>query len=58
MKYLRLLMLATLVSLTGCSLLEKDTVYDVKEPKSFPVLKAVGYADLSSQPANSAKGGS
>ncbi|QUM81601.1 LPP20 family lipoprotein [Moritella sp. 5] len=53
MKYLRLLMLATLVSLTGCSLLEKDTVYDIKEPKSFPVLKAVGYAALSSQPGNS-----
>ncbi|KXO13057.1 Flagellar protein FlgP [Moritella sp. JT01] len=53
MKYLRLLMLATLVSLTGCTLLEKNTVYDIKEPKSFPVLKAVGYAALSSQPGNS-----
>ena len=53
MKYLRLLMLATLVSLTGCSLLEKNTVYDIKEPKTFPVLKAVGYAALSSQPGNS-----
>jgi len=53
MKYLRLLMLATLVSLTGCELLEKNTVYDIKEPKTFPVLKAVGYAALSSQPGNS-----
>ena len=53
MKYLRLLMLVTLVSLTGCSLLEKNTVYDIKEPKTFPVLKAVGYAALSSQPGNS-----
>jgi len=53
MKYLRLLILATLVSLTGCTLLEKNTVYDIKEPKSFPVLKAVGYAALSSQPGNS-----
>ena len=53
MKYLRLLMLATLVSLTGCALLEKNTVYDIKEPKTFPVLKAVGYAALSSQPGNS-----
>ncbi|MFT7681930.1 LPP20 family lipoprotein [Moritella dasanensis] len=53
MKYLRLLILVTLVSLTGCSLLEKDTVYSIKEPKSFPVLKAVGYAALSSQPGNS-----
>lgn len=53
MKYLRLLMLATLVSLTGCSLLEKSTVYAIKEPKTFPVLKAIGYAALSSQPGNS-----
>ncbi|MFT5808521.1 MAG: hypothetical protein ACI9LG_002838 [Moritella dasanensis] len=53
MKYLCLLILVTLVSLTGCSLLEKDTVYSIKEPKSFPVLKAVGYAALSSQPGNS-----
>ncbi|SQD78180.1 LPP20 family lipoprotein [Moritella yayanosii] len=53
MKYLRLLMLATLVNLTGCELLEKNTVYDIKQPKTFPVLKAIGYAALSSQPGNS-----
>jgi len=53
MKYLRLLMLTTLIGLTGCSLLEQDTVYDTEAPKTFPVLKAVGYAALSSQPGNS-----
>lgn len=53
MKYLRLLMLITCFNLSGCLLLEKNTVYEIKEPKTFPVLKAVGYAALSSQPGNS-----
>ena len=53
MKFLRLLMLMSLVNLTGCALLEQYTVYDIKKPRVFPVLKAIGYAALSSQPGNS-----
>ncbi len=53
MKCLRPLILLLAFSLSGCMLLEKNTVYEIKEPKTFPVLKAVGYAALSSQPGNS-----
>lgn len=57
MKFQHLLLIIAITTLSGCSmftkLMEKSTVYEIQEPKRFPVLKAVGYAALSSQPGNS-----
>lgn len=40
--------------LTGCSsVLDKHVVWQYDEPTSFPVLRAVGYAPINSQPGDS-----
>ncbi|WP_404338811.1 LPP20 family lipoprotein [Pseudoalteromonas mariniglutinosa] len=42
------------LSLTGCSsIFDKHVEYSYIEPDNYPVLKAVGYAPISAQPAQS-----
>lgn len=45
---------AAVVLLSGCSsVLDKHVVWEYEEPSSFPVLRAVGYAPINSQPGQS-----
>ncbi|MCG7563740.1 LPP20 family lipoprotein [Pseudoalteromonas sp. McH1-42] len=45
---------ATVLGLAGCSsIIDKHVEYSYVKPNSYPVLKAVGYAPLSSQPGSS-----
>ena len=47
------LFIAALV-VSGCSsVLDKHVVWEYEEPESFPVLRAIGYAPISSQPGDS-----
>lgn len=46
--------LAIVLLVTGCSsLLDKHVVWEYEEPESFPVLRAIGYAPINSQPGDS-----
>lgn len=39
------------ISMTGCSLFyDKEVEYETVFPQTFPVIKAIGYAPISSQP--------
>ena len=50
----RLLILAFVFTAAGCtSLLDKQVVWEYEEPESFPVLRAIGYAPIDSQPGQS-----
>jgi len=54
MKKSTLLFAVTLGLLSGCSLVaDRNIEWETVEPKSFPVLKAVGYAPLSLQSGSS-----
>lgn len=45
---------AAILLITGCSsLLDKHVVWEYEEPESFPVLRAIGYAPINSQPGDS-----
>lgn len=46
--------LAIVLLVTGCSsLLDKHVVWEYEEPETFPVLRAIGYAPINSQPGDS-----
>jgi len=47
-------LLSIAILLSGCSsMLDKHVVWEYEEPKNFPVLRAVGYAPIASQPGES-----
>ena len=49
------LFIAALV-VSGCSsVLDKHVVWEYEEPESFPVLRAIGYAPISSQPGDNSQ---
>lgn len=46
--------LVSVLIVSGCSsVLDKHVVWEYEEPESFPVLRAVGYAPINSQPGAS-----
>lgn len=48
------LICAAAILLSGCSsMLDKHVVWQYEEPSSFPVLRAIGYAPINSQPGQS-----
>jgi hypothetical protein len=49
-----ILMLASLVLLSGCSVfMDKEVQWESVPPEQFPILKAIGYAPVSAQQADS-----
>lgn len=45
--------LSAVLFLTGCgTLFDKHVVWEYEQPENFPVIKAVGYAPISSQPGD------
>ncbi|MBO1254080.1 LPP20 family lipoprotein [Alteromonas sp. 5E99-2] len=50
-KIIKCMCLSISVSMTGCSLFyDKEVEYETVFPQVFPVIKAIGYAPISSQP--------
>lgn len=46
--------IALVLVISGCSsVLDKHVVWEYEEPDSFPVLRAIGYAPINSQPGDS-----
>lgn len=37
------------LSISGCGIIDKHVEWETVEPESYPVLKAIGYAPISSQ---------
>ncbi len=49
-----LVIIAFALVLSGCSsVLNKHVVWEYEEPSSFPILRAIGYAPINSQPGES-----
>ena len=46
---LRSSMFGLAISLSGCGIIDKHVEWETVEPETYPVLKAVGYAPISSQ---------
>ncbi|MFY8272941.1 LPP20 family lipoprotein [Pseudoalteromonas sp. SSDWG2] len=45
-----------LLSLSGCSsVFDKHVEYEVQQPDSYPILRAIGYAPIAPQPGGSAQ---
>ncbi|KHT44520.1 flagellar protein FlgP [Alteromonas marina] len=53
LKHSRLLLRSSIfglaISLSGCGVIDKHVEWETVEPETYPVLKAVGYAPISSQ---------
>ena len=50
---LRSSMFGLAISLSGCGIIDKHVEWETVEPETYPVLKAVGYAPISSQKGES-----
>lgn len=50
---LRSSMIGLAISLSGCGIIDKHVEWETVEPETYPVLKAVGYAPISSQKGES-----
>ncbi|CAB9493008.1 Flagellar protein FlgP [Alteromonas macleodii] len=50
---LRSSMFGLAISLSGCGIIDKHVEWETVEPETYPVLKAIGYAPISSQKGES-----